>query len=162
MDKKVIGDRLTAMASVFGNEYISLIKCLKDNCDDKNKHDLVKALEIVKTLAVDIRRLTVELNSGVTVSVKVFDLMLNIIDKLINLHKILKKPVLTDCKFTKCKKELIILSKPEGKQKLYNLKMYKRHIEQGKKQIVSLKKMMTKLKPTRKLKKTSSKTHKKL
>ena len=87
MDKKVIADRLTAMASIFGNEYISLIKCLKDNCDEKNKDNLVRALEIVKSLAVDMKRLKVELNSGVTVSVKVFDLMLNIMDKLMNLHK---------------------------------------------------------------------------
>ena len=61
-----------------------------------------------------------------------FDIMLEIVDQFIELHDVLQKPVLVDCKFTKCKKELIIVQKNVAKQHHKSLTEYKKKITEGK------------------------------
>ena len=143
------------LSRLFDKDTVNLIKCLKKHCKKQHLKDMENTLKDVKDLGKEFKSLHKQLKKKDPLGS--FETMLSIVDKLIRVHKIINRNDILDCKFSKCKGELIKINKALYATRLKDLELVKDKIKTAKKQLGNIinvkkysRKKVTKSKKTKK------------
>lgn len=144
------------LSRLFSKDTVNLIKCLKKHCKKQHLKDIENTLKDVKDLGKEFKSLHKQLNKKDPLGS--LETMFMIVEKLIRVHKIINRNDILDCKFSKCKGELIKINKALYATRLKDLELVKEKINAARKQltgVVDIKKLSVKkrkvMKKTRKV-----------